>query len=207
MTGSTSTTLAIIHALSSISPSPRGVLTVHTTCGISWDGNDILRFLGFCRWHEHPERPGHWCLIWAGAKSRGGKGKSPDKRGRKRGRPKNCYGTFYTKGKSVRAHKFFAVAILGLRPEPGQELDHECHVTLCVSDVRVLSKAANQERIRRRKVDRKATDAINHMNGSRKKGTRIKVLRSRMLRDAIRAAVPEVRRAVNRALREATSPQ
>lgn len=180
---------------------------VYTACGFSWDGNDILRFLGFCRWQEHPERPGHFCLIWHGGKSRGGKGTSPDKRGRKRGQPKNCYGTFSTKGKSVRAHKFWAVAVRGLRPSPDQELDHECHLTLCVSDIRLLAKAENQARIRRRRADREGTQPHNHaVRGSRKPGTRLKVLRGRFVKDAFTRMEGQVRAAVEQAIADAISP-
>lgn len=111
----------------------------HGACGISWDVNDVLRFLNnFCTWHRNDL--GTWCLLFNGAKSRG-KGN------------KAWYGTFWTKGKSVRAHKFFAVAILGLRPRPNREdeLDHHCFNTRCVSCVQVLTHAENQKRIRRRK--------------------------------------------------------
>lgn len=112
---------------------------VFEACGIRWDLNDILRFLNnFCTWHKNGT--GTWCLLFNGAKSRG-KGN------------KSWYGTFWTKGKSVRAHKFFAVAILGLRPRPNREdeLDHHCFNTRCVSCVQVLTHAENQKRIRRRK--------------------------------------------------------
>lgn len=150
----------LLSALLDTSPGLTGGLEVHTACGISWDANDVIRFLGKCKWVEHPERPGHWCLIWTGAKSRGGASK-PDKRGRRRGKARQCYGTFGTKGKSVRAHKFYAVAILGLRPGPDDELDHECHLTLCLSDIRCVHKDVNQGRIRRKKADRVATNGAN----------------------------------------------
>lgn len=112
---------------------------VHEACGIRWDLNDILRFLNnFCRWESRDF--GMWCLIFNGAASRG-KGN------------KAWYGSFWCKGKTVRAHKFFAVAILGLRPRPNREdeLDHHCFNTRCVSCVQVLTHAENQKRIRRRK--------------------------------------------------------
>lgn len=112
---------------------------VHEACGIRWDLNDILRFLNkFTKWERNDK--GTWCLLFTGAKSRG-KGN------------KSWYGTFWCKGKSVRAHKFFAVAILGLRPRPNREdeLDHHCFNTRCVSCVQVLTHAENQKRIRRRK--------------------------------------------------------
>lgn len=112
---------------------------VQEACGIRWDLNDILRFLNnFTSWHKN--EAGTWCLLFNGARSRG-KGN------------KAWYGSFWCKGKTVRAHKFFAVAILGLRPRPNREdeLDHHCFNTRCVSCVQVLTHAENQKRIRRRK--------------------------------------------------------
>lgn len=94
-----------------------------------WDWHDILRFLG------KTEQVGS-CLNWTGAKSRG-KGNQ------------QWYGSFYTKGKTVRAHKFSAVAILGLRVRPGYEIDHHCMNTLCVAHLRTLTRAQNQALIRR----------------------------------------------------------
>lgn len=110
---------------------------LYTACGISWKQEDIRRFLSKCTWHYANNT---WCLLFNGAKSRG-KGN------------KAWYGSFWCKGKTVRAHKFFAVAILGLRPRPNREdeLDHHCFNTRCVSCVVVLTYAENQKRIRRRK--------------------------------------------------------
>lgn len=107
---------------------PGYAFDVREACGIQWNWADVRRFLdktivrGKCR-------------IWQGAKSRG-QGNT------------QWYGSFHTQGKTVRAHKFYGVAILGLRPTPGEELDHECNDSLCVH-VRVLSSLANRERIRR----------------------------------------------------------
>lgn len=121
-----------------------------SACGFEWDFEDVIRFLSYCKWERHLDHDGkeHRCLVWQGGKSKGGGG-GVDKRGRKRGPIKNhSYGTFSTKGKSIRAHKFFAVAVLGLRPGPGDELDHECYNTLCVI-TQCVPREVNQARIRR----------------------------------------------------------
>lgn len=110
---------------------PAEAFEVQTACGISWNWSDIRRFLSLT------ERKGR-CRMWRGAKSRG-QGNS------------QWYGSFHTQGKTVRAHKFAAVAILGLRPQRGQHVDHACDDTLCTSCLRVLTKADNEARIRRPK--------------------------------------------------------
>lgn len=107
---------------------PAYAFDVREACGIRWNWADIRRFL------DKTERRGK-CLLWKGAKSRG------------QGNVQ-WYGSFHTQGKTVRAHKFYGVAVLGLRPQPGEELDHECNDSLCVH-VRVLSQPDNQARIRR----------------------------------------------------------
>lgn len=99
-------------------------------CGISWDGHDIARFLWLCTFN-----PDTGCLIWDGAKSRG------------RGNTA-WYGTFTTglgrDSRSVRAHKFYGVAVLGLRPETGKHhLDHTCPNPLCVSHVQCVPEFIN----------------------------------------------------------------
>lgn len=115
----------------SVSICPRTGLPLYTACGISWTSDDVSRFL------ERVVLPqSSRCHIWDGAKSRG-QGNS------------QWYGSFYTQGKTVRAHKFAAVAILGLRPGPGDELDHDCNNSLCVRHLVVRTRAQNQERIRR----------------------------------------------------------
>lgn len=95
-------------------------------CGLSWDGHDIARFLWLCDLD-----PATGCLIWQGARSRG------------RGNTA-WYGTFATGNKSVRAHKFYAVAVLGLRPETGRHhLDHTCPNSLCVSHIECVPEFLN----------------------------------------------------------------
>lgn len=104
-------------------------LPLYTACGFSWTQADIDRF------NLYLLRQGN-CRIWGGAKSRG--------QGNQQ-----WYGSFYTQGKTVRAHKFSAVAILGLRPGPEDEIDHSCHHTGCVACLRVLTREQNQALIRR----------------------------------------------------------
>lgn len=112
--------------------------TTFTACGMSWTMDAVLRFLHkFCTWHQNEW--GMWCLLFNGAKSRG-KGN------------KAWYGSFWTCGKSVRAHKFFAVAILGLRPPPKQGgrtrpplFQHALRVVCSGSDPRRKSKTHSTE--------------------------------------------------------------
>lgn len=111
---------------------------VQTACGISWDRLDILRFLDKCTWYAGVESETQACLHFNGARSRGAGNIQ-------------WYGSFWTKGKTVRAHKFSAVAILGLRPAPGEHLDHDCHHTRCISCIQVLSFEQNMKKIRRPK--------------------------------------------------------
>lgn len=109
---------------------PGYAFDVREACGIQWNWVDIRRFL------DKTEADGN-CLMWKGAKSRG-QGNT------------QWYGSFSTQGKTVRAHKFYGVAVLGLRPskEEGTELDHECDRSLCCH-VRLLTVEQNRERIRR----------------------------------------------------------
>lgn len=107
---------------------PPYAFDVREACGIRWNWLDIRRFL------DKTEQSGN-CLIWKGAKSRG-QGNT------------QWYGSFTTQGKTVRAHKFYSVAVIGLRPGEGEELDHECDVSLCCH-CRVLTKDQNRDRIRR----------------------------------------------------------
>jgi hypothetical protein len=125
---------------------PAGGLVMYEACGIRWDDMDRLRFLSKCKW-ETMEVDGQLrrCLIWQGARSRGGANR---KTGRKAGN-KQWYGSFSVKGKTVRAHKFAAVALHGLRPGPDDELDHNCYNTLCVFCLECVPKVVNQARIRR----------------------------------------------------------
>lgn len=105
-----------------------------TACGFSWDEKDVIRFLSKLSAQPHPTDPNKVCLIWAGGRSRG------------RGNTA-WYGSFWTKGKTIRAHKFGGVAIMGLRPVRGEHhLDHECVNSLCVSCVRVTTILFNLKR-------------------------------------------------------------
>jgi len=112
---------------------PPEAFVVQEACGIRWDWADIRRFLSFTRYE-------HGCRVWNGAKSRGSGNQQ-------------WYGSFYTQGKTVRAHKFAAVTIYGLRPKPGVHVDHGCDRTLCTSHLRLLLKRDNEARIRRPRKD------------------------------------------------------
>lgn len=111
----------------------------------------MVRFLSKCRWESFVDPDTNTTkrhLVWQGATSSGGA--SYDRRyNKKRGPGRKKYGSFRVKGKTVRAHKFAAVAILGLRPGPGDEIDHRCYHTLCVSCLENVPRAVNQARIRR----------------------------------------------------------
>lgn len=111
----------------------------------TFDAKDVARFLA--KTMRHPSG----CLIWLGAKSRG-KGK------------KLWYGTFYVKGKLVRAHKFACVA-LGTGTECGNDVDHTCHFSLCVEHTHLESvpPAINQERrLNRARASREDCGKVAH---------------------------------------------
>lgn len=97
-----------------------------SACGVHWDASDIARFL------SKTEDDGS-CLLWTGAKSRG------------RGNLA-WYGSFkptFTRY-TIRAHKFYAIAVLGLRPRPGvHHLDHTCTNSLCVRHVECVPESVN----------------------------------------------------------------
>lgn len=123
-----SVSLDPLDALRDTSPPPGDIFTTGdllSACGISWDAADIARFLDKCRRNDNN------CLIWNGARSRG------------RGNT-DWYGSFWVKGKMVRAHKFYAVAILGLRPRTGvHHLDHTCPNSLCVRHLQCVPISIN----------------------------------------------------------------
>lgn len=104
-----------------------------SACGITWDHHDIARFLSRCTLD-----PSTGCLVWAGAKSRG-RGKTI------------WYGSFHVSakpgipGKTVRAHKFYSVAVLGHRPKTGiHQLDHVCVNSLCVRHIACVPAYINR---------------------------------------------------------------
>lgn len=116
-------------ALRDTSPSAGAILPyagdLLSACGFSWDAADIARFL------DNTEEDSDGCLVWQGAKSRG------------RGNTE-WYGTFHTQGKKIRAHKFYAVAVLGLRPMPTiHHLDHTCCNSLCVRHIDCVPEIVN----------------------------------------------------------------
>lgn len=76
------------------------------------------------------------CHFWTGARSRG-KGN------------KKWYGSFWYRGKTIRAHRFAADAIGKLGPlPPGHHRDHTCCFSLCVNPEHLehVTHEVNQQR-------------------------------------------------------------
>lgn len=95
--------------------------------GVIWDALDISRFL------TYTEENVDGCLIWTGTKSRG------------RGNTA-WYGSFKPTAHRypIRAHKFYAVAVLGHRPKQGiHHLDHTCQNSLCVRHIDCVPAIVN----------------------------------------------------------------
>lgn len=95
--------------------------------GVTWDASDIARFL------DYTEENSDGCLIWTGTKSRG------------RGNTA-WYGSFKPTAHRypMRAHKFYAVAVLGHRPKPDiHHLDHTCQNSLCVRHIDCVPAIVN----------------------------------------------------------------
>lgn len=80
------------------------------------------------------------CWFWTGARSRG-KGN------------KKWYGTFWYRGRSIRAHAFANDHLAGRQCPPGHHRDHECCFSLCVcpEHISIVTHAENQ----RLKTERK----------------------------------------------------
>lgn len=75
------------------------------------------------------------CWFWTGGRSRG--------RGRK------WYGSFWFRGKTIRAHRFACDFLGQFEPMPaGQHRDHTCVFSMCVNPehLEVVSPKVNQER-------------------------------------------------------------
>lgn len=84
------------------------------------------------------------CWFWLGGRSRG-KGN------------RKWYGTFWFRGKSIRAHKFSCDYIGKFEPLPkGQHRDHTCCFSLCVNPAH-LEKVTHEEnearKIARRQIE------------------------------------------------------
>ena len=96
----------------------------------TFDASDIARFMRLV------DKLPCGCWFYTGSRSRG-KGN------------RKWYGTFWVKGKRVRAHRFSAVAIGGQRElEPGEHRDHTCCFSMCVNPehTEIVTHAVNQER-------------------------------------------------------------
>ena len=103
-------------------------------CGIQWNTDDVLRFLTKIKLVPNSKKPGTLHAIWTGGRSRG------------RGNTA-WYGSFWCRGKTIRAHKFSGVAILGLRPVKDLDhLDHVCEDALCVSCLECVPVIVNLKR-------------------------------------------------------------
>lgn len=82
------------------------------------------------------------CRIWIGAKSRGARtGRSS--------KANTWYGSFWFRGRVIRAHRFASECLAGHPPlPPGHERDHTCHFSLCVEPEHIdpVPHAINQDR-------------------------------------------------------------
>lgn len=92
---------------------------------------EIARFMGFV--HVLP----CGCWFWTGARSRG-RGNS------------QWYGSFWYRGRTIRAHTFSHDHLAGKVCPPGWHRDHECRFSLCVHPDHVEARPpeANQARVR-----------------------------------------------------------
>lgn len=91
------------------------------------------------------------CWFWLGARSTGKDRKYSN------GRPRKPYGSFWYKGRPVRAHRF-AVECIGDPPRecPAEhDRDHTCVFSLCVNPehIEVVPKQLNHERKLERAAD------------------------------------------------------
>jgi len=79
------------------------------------------------------------CWFWTGGRSRG-KGN------------RKWYGSFWHRGKTIRAHRFACEAIGGKACPPMHDRDHTCCFSLCVNPdhLEVVTKAVNQDRMMKR---------------------------------------------------------
>jgi hypothetical protein len=99
-----------------------------------WDDADVARFM------THVDKLPCGCWFYTGARSRG-KGN------------RKWYGTFYVKGRRIRAHRFSAVAIGGQRElEYGEHRDHTCVFSLCVNfdHLEIVTREVNEDRKKNR---------------------------------------------------------
>lgn len=86
------------------------------------------------------------CHFWTGGRSRG-KGN------------KKWYGSFWFRGRTIRAHKFAADYIGKLGPlPPGHHRDHVCNFSLCVNPAHL--EHITHEENQRRKVQRCAMSGL-----------------------------------------------
>ncbi len=97
---------------------------------------DIARFMTFV------DKLPSGCWFWTGARSRGAGNRK-------------WYGSFWYRGRTIRAHRFAAEVIGGAPPlQPDEHRDHTCVFSLCVNPAHVetVTKVVNQERKTRRRA-------------------------------------------------------
>lgn len=87
------------------------------------------------RFYRFVDKLPNGCHFWAGARSRG-KGN------------RKWYGSFWYRGKMIRAHKFAHDHIGGKVCPPGHHRDHTCEFSLCVNEAHLeaVTHAVNQDR-------------------------------------------------------------
>jgi hypothetical protein len=91
---------------------------------------------------SHVDRLPSGCWYWTGARSRG--------RGKKK-----WYGTFWYRGRRVRAHRFADDHLAGRGPLPaGHHRDHQCVFSMCVNPD-CLERVTHEENERRKQERRK----------------------------------------------------
>lgn len=111
------------------------------------------------RFLTYVEPMANGCMIWTGARSKGGPGKEGRK---KRGGP---YGSFHVTKEigSKRAHIVWAWLsgrIPTLSVPDGHHLDHECKSTLCVCCQKLVTKSENLSLSKTRPKDVEAAKQI-----------------------------------------------
>ena len=96
---------------------------------IQFDESDVARFMTFV------ERLDSGCWYWTGARSRGSGNRK-------------WYGSFWVKGRIVRAHRFACEALRGVLCPRGCHRDHVCRFSMCVNPehIEIVSHEENEDR-------------------------------------------------------------
>lgn len=90
---------------------------------------DIARFM------KYVKKLPNGCWFWFGGRSTGQGNKHP-------------YGSFFVKGRTVRAHRFAAEVLGGKACPPGHHRDHVCEFSLCVNPdcIEIVTASENSKR-------------------------------------------------------------